>query len=125
MQPRPNAKKGKTYSTIPRLCYDSLNEICLCLIWDDATGKHETWTFDVAKLQWTKMEPSLEPEPSMSRSRNMSFSPEHNVFILDLNPSALKGKGRHDTWRPGCDWEARCGRTPPGEPAASLSTAGN
>jgi hypothetical protein len=39
------------------------------------------------------MDPPTEPDPSMSRSRNLAFSPEHNVFILDLNPAALKGKG--------------------------------
>jgi hypothetical protein len=93
LKPRPNAKKGKTYSTIPRLAYDSLNEICLGLIWDDATGNHETWTLDVSKLEWKKMVPPTEPDKSMSRSRNLAYSPEHNVFILDLNPAALKGKG--------------------------------
>src|SRR5262249_19346583 len=93
LKPRPNARRGKTYSTIPRLAYDPLNEICLGLIWDDATGKHETWTLDVSKLEWKKMDPPTEPDPSMSRSRNLAFSPEHGVFILDLNPSALKGKG--------------------------------
>ena len=93
LQPRPNAKKGKTYSTIPRMAFDPLNELCLCLIWDDATGTHETWTLDVAALKWQKMSPAQEPEKSMSRSRNLSFSPHHNAFILDLNPSALKGKG--------------------------------
>ncbi len=93
INPRPSGKRGKTYSTIPRLAYDSLNEICVGLIWDDATGKHETWTLDVAQLKWTKMDAQAEPEPSMSRSRNMDFSPEHNAFLLDLNPSATKGKG--------------------------------
>jgi hypothetical protein len=93
LKPRPSATLGKTYSTIPRLAYDSRSEICLGLFWDDATGKHETWTLDVAKLQWKKMDALTEPDPSMSRSRNLAFSPEHNVFILDLNPAALKGKG--------------------------------
>jgi fibronectin type 3 domain-containing protein len=91
LDPHPPGKKGKTYSTIPKMAYDSLNEVCLCLVWDDATGNHETWTFDVAKLRWTKMEPATEPERSMSRSRNLSFSAEHNVFILDTNPAAQKG----------------------------------
>lgn len=93
LKPRPRATRGKTYSTIPRLAYDPLHEICLALIWDDATGQHETWTLDVARLQWTKMAPPAEPEPSMSRSRNLDFSPDHNVFLLDLNPAALRGKG--------------------------------
>jgi hypothetical protein len=51
----------------------------------------------VSKLGWKKMAPPTEPEPSMSRSRNLGFSPEHNVFILDLNPAALKGK-RAQIW---------------------------
>lgn len=93
LQPRPNFKKGKTYSTIPRLSFDSANNVCLCLLWDDATSNHETWTLDVAKLKWTKMSPPAEPEPSMSRSRNMGYLPDYNVFVLDSNPSATKGKG--------------------------------
>jgi hypothetical protein len=93
LKPRPNARRGKTYSTIPRLAYDSSSGICLGLIWDDATGKHETWALDVSKLQWKKMDPPTEPDRSMSRSRNLAFSPELNVFILDLNPAASKGKG--------------------------------
>jgi hypothetical protein len=93
MKPRPSARRGKTYSTIPRLAYDPLHGICLCLIWDDATGAHETWTLDVARLQWNKMSPRTEPDRSMSRSRNLAFSPGHNAFILELTPAALKGKG--------------------------------
>ena len=93
LEPRPNAKKGKTYSTIPRMAYDANNGVCLALIWDDATGKHETWALDVSRLRWKKMQPPTEPDPSMSRSRNLAFLPEHNLFILDLNPAALRGKG--------------------------------
>ena len=93
LEPRPNAKKGKTYSTIPRLAYDSRNEVCLCVIRDDETGKHETWALDVAKLKWTKMSPMVEPDASMSRSRNMSYLPDRNVFLLDTNPASHKGKG--------------------------------
>ena len=76
---------------------------------DDATSKHETWTLDVAKLHWTKMEPATEPEPSMSRIRNLDFSPEHNVFILDTNPAATKGKGAQI-------WTYRYKKAPPTEP---------
>ena len=93
LDPHPPAKKGKTYATIPRMAYDPINETCLCVVWDDATSKHETWTLDVAKLRWTKMAPATEPAPSMSRSRNLGFSLEHNVFILDTNPAAKKGTG--------------------------------
>src|SRR5262249_24684579 len=112
LMPRPNGKKGKTYSTIPRLAYDSRNEICLGLIWDDATGKHETWTLDVSKLEWKKVAPRTEPDPSMSRSRNLAFWPEKGVFILDLNPSALNGKGSQI-------WTYRCQTATPIQRLAS------
>ena len=93
LEPRPDGKRAKTYSTIPRLAFDSHNGVCLCLIRDDATGKHETWTLDVAKLKWTKMAPAVEPDASMSRSRNMSYLADRNVFLLDTNPASQKGKG--------------------------------
>ena len=38
------------------------------------------------------MNPTAEPEPSMSRSRNLSYSAEHNVFILET--SSKEGRGR-------------------------------
>jgi hypothetical protein len=91
LDPHPPGKKGRTYSTIPRMAFDSRNDVCLCVTWDDATNRHETWIFDAAKKQWTKMNPATEPSPSMSRSRNLAYSAEHNVFILEL--SAKDGRG--------------------------------
>jgi hypothetical protein len=93
LDPHPPGKKGKTYSTMPKMCYDSVNGICLCVVWDDATNQHETWVLDVGTLRWTKMKPATEPEPSMSRSRNLGYSAEHNLFILELGPKASNGKG--------------------------------
>lgn len=84
LDPHPPGKKGKTYATIPKMAYDSLNGISLCLVWDDATGVHQTWAFDGAARKWTEMKPSREADPSMSRSRNLSYSEEHNAFILEL-----------------------------------------
>ncbi len=92
LEPHPLGKKAKTYSTIPRLAYDSLHGVCLCLTWDDATGQHETWVLDVGKLAWRKLNPGTEPAPSMSRSRNLDFSPEHNLFLLETVPHG-RGKG--------------------------------
>jgi hypothetical protein len=86
LEPHPLGKKGKTYSTIPRLAYDSLHEVCLCVTRDDEKGEHQTWALDVGKLRWERMSPAAEPVPSMSRSRNLDFSPEHNVFILETVP---------------------------------------
>jgi hypothetical protein len=84
LDPHPPAKKQKTYSTIPKMAYDPLHGICLCVTWDDATGRHQTWALDVSARKWTRMNPSREPEPSLSRSRNLGFSAEHNAFLLEL-----------------------------------------
>jgi hypothetical protein len=92
LEPHPVGKKLGTYSTIPKMAYDALNGICLCLTWDTNTGQHETWAFDAGKLQWTKMSPATEPDASMSRSRNLGFSAEHNLFILET--SSREGKGK-------------------------------
>ena len=92
LSPRPVGKKLGVYSTIPKMAYDARNGVCLCLTWDTHTGHHETWAFDAAKLRWTKMSPPAEPEPSMSRSRNLGYCPEYNVFLLET--SSKEGKGR-------------------------------
>ena len=92
-KPHPVGKKLGTYSTIPKMAYDPINEVCLCLTWDTNTNQHETWIFDAGKLLWTQMNPGAEPEASMSRSRNLGFSVEHNLFILELSPKETKGTG--------------------------------
>jgi hypothetical protein len=33
LDPHPIGKKLGTYSTIPRMAYDSVNGVCLCLTW--------------------------------------------------------------------------------------------
>lgn len=91
LNPHPPGKKRGTYATIPKMAYDSRNEVCLCVVWDTNSGEHETWVFDAAKPRWTKMDPPGEPEPSMSRSRNLGYSAEDNVFILETSSKASKG----------------------------------
>jgi fibronectin type 3 domain-containing protein len=93
LDPHPPGKKLGTYSTIPKMAYDSANSICLCIVWDTNTNEHQTWAFDAAKLQWTKKSPAVEPDPSMSRSRNLVYDAEHNVFLLELSPKASRGYG--------------------------------
>jgi fibronectin type 3 domain-containing protein len=70
------------YSTIPVMAYDSVNNICLLVAWLGDKG-HETWALDMTALQWRKLDPSVEPLPSGSRARNLSYDPTQNVFILD------------------------------------------
>jgi hypothetical protein len=93
LNPRPVGKKLGTYSTIPKMAFDSASGLCLCITWDTNTGAHETWTLDVAKLQWTRMSPGTEPDASMSRARNLSYIAEENLFILESMPKEQKGTG--------------------------------
>lgn len=90
LSPRPPGKKEYgPYSSIPKMAYDSRNQVSLCLAWLDKAG-HETWAFDAKALKWTKLSPAVEPDQSMSRSRNLTYSPEHNLFILE---SLAPGQG--------------------------------
>jgi len=44
LSPRPPGKKRKTYATIPKMAFDSVNGVCLCLVWyGDQGGRLETW----------------------------------------------------------------------------------
>jgi hypothetical protein len=92
LDPHPPGEKLGTYSTIPKMAYDSRNGICLCVVWDTNTNEHQTWAFDAAALRWTKLNPPVEPEASMSRSRNLSYSAADNVFILETSSKAGKGR---------------------------------
>jgi fibronectin type 3 domain-containing protein len=84
LEPRPPGKKLETYSTNPKMAYDSINGVVLCIVRIGDEG-HETWVFDTGRLQWTKMNPLVEPVPSRSRSRNLSFIAEDNLFILETS----------------------------------------
>ena len=95
--PHPPAKKGKTYSTIPKMAYDSRSGVHLCLAWQGEKGGHETWIFDAGALKWTKMNPEAEPAPSKSRSRNLVYAPALNLFILET--TAVTGGPQIWTYR--------------------------
>ena len=85
LTPRPVGTKVGEYSTNPNMAFDSANGLVLCFT-RNGDDNHETWVLDTAKLQWTKMNPPKEPEPSMARSRNISYITEENLFILDTVP---------------------------------------
>lgn len=85
LNPHPPGRKAGTYSTIPKMAYDSIHGVMLCLVWLGETGGHETWTLDTDRRQWTKLNPVATPSHSKSRSRNLAFSAEHNLFILELS----------------------------------------
>jgi fibronectin type 3 domain-containing protein len=82
LSPHPPTRKEGPYSTIPKMAFDSLHNICLCVVWL-GENDHETWALDVAKLAWTKLNPTPEPDPSKSRTRNLSYDPTLNLFFLE------------------------------------------
>lgn len=88
LEPHPPGKKEGTYSTNPKMAFDSTSGLCLCVVRRGEesgvpSGTLETWTLDVGKMHWTKESPAVAPDPSASRARNLSYSAEHNAFILE------------------------------------------
>jgi hypothetical protein len=97
LSPRPPGKKEGTYSTIPKMAYDPANGVVLCLIWRGEKLGHETWTFRTSERTWTRQEPTASPDPSKSRSRNLSYSRDLNCFILET--TAVSGGPQVWTYR--------------------------
>ena len=88
LDPRPPGKKEGTYSTNPKMAFDSNAGVCLCVVRRGEksgfpTGTLETWVLDVGKMKWTRMDPAVSPDPGASRARNLSYWPERNVFVLE------------------------------------------
>src|SRR6185503_7346824 len=76
------------------LAYDPLHGVVLCLAWL-CEAAHETWALDPAQMRWRKMEPAAEPDGSKSRSRNLAFDAERNVFLLE---SSSARSNRPEIW---------------------------
>jgi hypothetical protein len=92
LDPHPPCKNTGTYASIPKMAYDPIHKVFLCVAWLGDKG-HETWILDPAAMKWTQMDVP-QPEPSMSRSRNLSFSREHNVFLLET----MAKEGQPQIW---------------------------
>jgi hypothetical protein len=100
LDPHPPGKKEGTYSTNPKMAYDRASGLCLCIVRRGEEsglplGTLETWTLDVGKMRWTKENPAVSPDPSASRARNLSYSAEGNIFILE---SVAADKGGPQLW---------------------------
>lgn len=86
LDPHPPATNTGTYSTIPKMACNPDGDDCLLVSWDPDTGAHQTWVLDTASMSWTQMDPVVLPDPSMSRSRNLDYAPELNLYILETMP---------------------------------------
>lgn len=121
LEPHPPALKRGTYSTIPRMAYDPVGDVALCVVWLGEKEGHETWSFDRNEMQWTKLEPGVEPAPSRSRSRNLSFAVEDGLFLLNL--TAVDGGPQLWTFRhPASRLPAEGDRPPPPPRNARIET---
>jgi hypothetical protein len=81
--PHPPGLKGATYSTIPKMACNPTGDECLLVAWDEVTSLVSTWIFDSAARTWKAMTPKVSPDPSKSRTRNISYVSEYNLFILE------------------------------------------
>ncbi|HEY7118963.1 MAG TPA: kelch repeat-containing protein [Tepidisphaeraceae bacterium] len=84
LTPHPPARKDdNTYSTIPKMTYDPVNKVLLCVVWLDERRGHETWVLDLETMTWQNTNAPTQPEHSKSRSRNLDFSAADNVAFLE------------------------------------------
>jgi hypothetical protein len=96
LDPSPPGRREGTYSTNPKLAYDSRNGVCLCVVRRGEksglpTGTLETWALDVGALKWKKLSPETPPDRSESRARNLAYWPEQNLFVLESVAADRKG----------------------------------
>jgi hypothetical protein len=84
LTPHPPARKDKnTYATIPKMTFDPVNNVVLCVVWLDEQRGHETWALDLEKMAWTNTNAEAQAENSKSRARNLDFSAADNVAIME------------------------------------------
>lgn len=79
------------------MAYDSVNNVVVALVRvvderndEEVTKAHlETWTFDVGKNLWKKMNPPREPDGWGNRRNVMTFIPDQNLILLEhyANPT--------------------------------------
>jgi hypothetical protein len=97
LTPHPPVKKvDGTHSSHPSLAYDAANDVMLCLIVDVKQAIHATWVLELnPELKWKELKPAAMPDRAGTRRRNLSYSQEHNLFILELAP--VKGEA-NEIW---------------------------
>lgn len=75
------------------LAYDSIHRVVIAIVKittgeeDAAQHRLETWTYDTGANQWTRLNPTSEPDPSGNRARQLMFAPELGLALLENCPS--------------------------------------
>jgi hypothetical protein len=86
MRPEPQPPTDKNDAV---LAYDSIHHVVLAIVkittGTDEVAQHElqTWAYDVGTNHWQRMRPSVEPEATGNRARQLVFAPGLNVAILE------------------------------------------
>jgi hypothetical protein len=89
LEPRPRSVRRDLYASIPNMIYDEIHEIHLVTIYIENIetahrwGEIETWEFNMSNMKWRKLTPLQQVPNSLSRSRNLDFNPELNLFFLE------------------------------------------
>jgi hypothetical protein len=117
LTPRPPGLKGRnTYATIPKMTYDSVNGVVLCVVWLDENRGHETWALDVGTMTWTNTNAAAQAEPSKSRTRNLDFSAADNLAMMET--WSVGGEPQLWTYR----YKAAAGAPKVGAPSLTVIT---
>jgi len=71
------------YRADPLMAYDSKNKTCICVVQNKEKKCLETWAYNTQKNEWQKMNPPKEPDPTQDRQRQIAYSPDQNLIILE------------------------------------------
>ena len=75
------------------LTYDPIRRVVIAIVKmttgtdDSAQHRLATWTYDAGANEWTKLNPTTEPDPSGNRARQLMFAPELGIALLENCPS--------------------------------------
>lgn len=101
LQPKTSPPTNKNDAV---LTYDASAGKIVCIVKqtvgeeEDAKSQLETWTFDLAQNQWTKLAPQREPDSSGSRARQLQYATQLGVSLLENRPSNSSGNGEQQIW---------------------------
>lgn len=79
----PSARTG-SYASMPRMACDGMTNQCLVIGRDSATGLLFTSILDTDAFTWTSVTTAPPPDPLKSRAFNLSYAPDLNVYVLEL-----------------------------------------
>ncbi|MCZ2250020.1 MAG: fibronectin type III domain-containing protein [Bacteroidia bacterium] len=80
--------------SMPRMACDGVTHRCLVVGRDSATGRMFTSLLDTKDYTWTSITTPMPPDALKSRGLNLSYAPDLNVYVLELQTST----DREEVW---------------------------